>query len=295
MRALHGMSRKVLAKVSGISERYIAQLESGKGNVSIVLLRRVSDAMGAHLEDLIPASEPAPDWPVIRDLVRKATPNQIAQAKDVLSGHASGASALRRTPFAGIALIGLRGAGKSTLGRLVADALELPFVELSREIERIAGCSIREIHDLYGSNAYRRYERRALDDVVRLHAEAVIATPGGIVAEPATFDALLGHCTTVWLQASAEEHMARVAAQGDTRPMAQSREAMADLRRILLGRAAFYAKADATFDTSGRSEADSFAGLLALVGDLLGRDASASARAARPRIPANLKQTAASA
>src|SRR3954470_22158487 len=114
MRALHGMSRKVLAKVSGISERYIAQLESGKGNVSIVLLRRVSDAMGAHLEDLIPANEPAPDWPVIRDLLRKATANQIAQAKDVLSGKGNG-GAPRQMPFAGIALIGLRGAGKSTL------------------------------------------------------------------------------------------------------------------------------------------------------------------------------------
>src|ERR1700710_904295 len=117
LRGLAGMSRKVLAKVSGISERYIAQLESGKGNVSIVLLRRVSNAMGAHLEDLIPASEPAPDWPMIRDLVRKATPNQIAQAKDVLSGQ--GAAAQRRMSFSGIALIGLRGAGKSTLGRML--------------------------------------------------------------------------------------------------------------------------------------------------------------------------------
>src|ERR1700683_2994282 len=117
-RALRGMSRKVLAKVSGISERYIAQLEGGKGRVSIVLLRRVSHAMGAHLEDLIPAGEPSPDWPVIRDLLRKATPNQIAQAKDVLAGH--GASAHRRSSFSGIALIGLRGAGKSTLGKLRA-------------------------------------------------------------------------------------------------------------------------------------------------------------------------------
>src|SRR6201995_138298 len=111
-RALRGMSRKVLAKVSGISERYIAQLESGKGNVSIVLLRRVSNAMAAHLEDLIPVSEPSPDWPVIRDLLRQATPNQIAQARDVLAGQAKGAAERRRS-FAGIALIGLRGAGKS--------------------------------------------------------------------------------------------------------------------------------------------------------------------------------------
>src|SRR6202162_5442271 len=127
-RALRGMSRKVLAKVSGISERYIAQLESGKGNVSIVLLRRVSHAMGAHLEDLIPAGEPAPDWPVIRDLLRKATPNQIAQAKDVLSGQGHGGSGQRRMSFAGIALIGLRGAGKSTLGKMLAKKIGWGFL-----------------------------------------------------------------------------------------------------------------------------------------------------------------------
>src|SRR5450631_969110 len=127
MRALRGMSRKVLAKVSGISERYIAQLESGKGNVSIVLLRRVSHAMGAHLEDLIPAGEPSPDWPVIRDLLRKATPGQIAQARDILSGHGA---AQRRMSFSGIALIGLRGAGKSTLGKLLAKKVGWNFVEI---------------------------------------------------------------------------------------------------------------------------------------------------------------------
>ena len=133
MRALRGMSRKVLAKVSGISERYIAQLESGKGNVSIVLLRRVSIAMGAHLEDLIPATDLAPDWPVIRDLLRKATPSQIAQAKDVLAGHGTTA---HRASFAGIALIGLRGAGKSTLGKILAKKIGWNFVELNKEIER---------------------------------------------------------------------------------------------------------------------------------------------------------------
>src|SRR3981189_1977079 len=129
MRALRGMSRKVLAKVSGISERYIAQLESGKGNVSIVLLRRVSNAMGAHLEDLIPTGEPAPDWPVIRDLLRKATPNQIAHARDILSGQGNGASSQRQMAFAGIALIALRGAGKSQLGKFLAGQIGWAFGE----------------------------------------------------------------------------------------------------------------------------------------------------------------------
>src|SRR3979409_312739 len=142
MRALRGMSRKVLAKVSGISERYIAQLESGKGNVSIVLLRRVSNAMGAHLEDLIPATEPSPDWPVIRDLLHEATPNQHPQAKDVLSGHGA---AQRRISFAGIALIGLRGAGKSTLGKMLAQKIGWSFVELNKEIEAQNGGSVPEM------------------------------------------------------------------------------------------------------------------------------------------------------
>jgi len=295
LRARRGLTRKSVATSSGVSERHLANLEYGVGNASILVLQQVASALDCDLAELVgDVSTSSPEWLMLRESLRGKTEADLRRARIAVS-QLFGTGVLDPARGRRIALIGLRGAGKSTLGRLIADALELPFVELSREIERIAGCSIREIHDLYGSNAYRRYERRALDEVVRVHAEAVIATPGGIVAEPATFDALLGHCTTVWLQASAEEHMARVAAQGDTRPMAQSREAMADLRRILLGRAAFYAKADATFDTSGRGEAESFAGLLALVGDLLGRDASAPARAARPGIPANLKQTAASA
>src|SRR6201991_2124502 len=149
-RALRGMSRKVLAKVSGISERYIAQLESGKGNVSIVLLRRVSHAMGAHLEDLIPAADAAPDWPVIRDLLRKATPGQIAQARDVLAGFGDDTSAPRHAAFAGIALIGLRGAGKSTLGKMLAKNIGWNFVELNKEIEQQNGLSVAEIIALYG-------------------------------------------------------------------------------------------------------------------------------------------------
>ena len=144
---------------------------------------------------------------------------------------------------------------------MLADDLEMPFVELSREIEKFAGCSVREIHDLYGTNAYRRYERRALEETVQIYGEVVIATPGGIVSDPATFNELLAHCTTVWLQAAPEEHMGRVAAQGDTRPMAASREAMDDLRRILDGRAAFYSKADLRVDTSGKTLQQAFEAL----------------------------------
>src|SRR5438270_10501621 len=152
MRGLAGMSRKVLAKVSGISERYIAQLEAGRGNVSIVLLRRVSNAMGAHLEDLIPSGEPAPDWQVIRDLLRKATPAQIAQAKDILAGGSH--STQRRSAFSGIALIGLRGAGKSTLGKMLAKKIGWSFVELNKEIEAQNGLSVAEIIARYGQQRF---------------------------------------------------------------------------------------------------------------------------------------------
>jgi XRE family aerobic/anaerobic benzoate catabolism transcriptional regulator len=164
-----------------------------------------------------------------------------------------------------IALVGLRGAGKSTLGQMLANDLDVPFVELSREIEKFAGCSIREIHDLYGTNAYRRYERRALEETVQIYNEVVIATPGGIVSDAATFNQLLSHCTTVWLQAAPEEHMSRVTAQGDTRPMAASTEAMEDLRRILNGRSAFYSKADLSVDTSHQTLEQSFSNLRSVV------------------------------
>ncbi len=250
MRALRGMSRKVLAKVSGISERYIAQLESGKGNVSIVLLRRVSDAMGAHLEDLIPAADPAPDWPVIRDLLRKATPAQIAQAKDVLAGHGSTA---HRASFSGIALIGLRGAGKSTLGKILAKKIGWNFVELNKEVEAQNGLSVAEIIALYGQEGFRRMEQNALNQLLARKELMVLATGGGIVSEPLTFDLILSSFYTIWLKAEPEEHMMRVRRQGDLRPMADDRSAMAELRNILVSREPLYARASATVDTAGLS------------------------------------------
>jgi len=166
-----------------------------------------------------------------------------------------GDAAARRTR---IALIGLRGAGKTTLGQRLADDLGFSFIELSREIEKFAGCQISEIHNLYGANAYRRYERRALEEAIQIYPEVVIATPGGLVSDSANFNLLLTHCTTVWLQASANDHMARVAAQGDLRPMAASPEAMEDLKRILEGRSAFYSKADISINTSAQNVDASF-------------------------------------
>jgi XRE family aerobic/anaerobic benzoate catabolism transcriptional regulator len=268
MRALRGMSRKVLAKVSGISERYIAQLESGKGNVSIVLLRRVSHAMGAHLEDLIPVAEPVPDWAVIRDLLRKATPDQIAQA---LAG--GGASAPRHASFSGIALIGLRGAGKSTLGRMLAKKIGWKFVELNKEIEAQNGLSVAEIIALYGQEGFRRMEQAALGQLLARKEPMVLATGGGVVSEPLTFDLILSSFYTIWLKAEPEEHMARVRGQGDLRPMADDRSAMAELRNILLSREPLYARASAVVNTAGLSVDAAAARLVDAVSPVLHKQA----------------------
>lgn len=275
MRGLRGMSRKVLARVSGISERYIAQLESGKGNVSIVLLRRVSTAMGAHLDDLIPTGETSPDWPVIRDLLRKATPAQIAQARDILSGQSNGAMTQRPAAFAGIALIGLRGAGKSTLGRVLADRIGWGFIELNKEIEQQNGLSVAEIIAMYGQEGFRRMEQTALGQLLARREPIVLATGGGIVSEPLTFDLVLSSFYTVWLKAEPEEHMGRVRKQGDLRPMADDRSAMAELRTILRSREPLYARAAAVVDTAGLSIQDAAARLIDTIGPVLHDEAPA--------------------
>ena len=252
-----GLTRKSVAPASGVSERHLANLEYGIGNASILVLQQV--AQRARL--------------LARRAGRRRDHQLAGVAADPRAAARQSEAELRRARLALADAVRrrrrpARAAGASRWSAcaapasrpsasMLADALDMPFVELSREVERIAGCSIREIHDLYGTNAYRRYERRALDETVRLHPEAVIATPGGIVADPATFNAAARVMPDVWLQASPEEHMSRVAAQGDTRPMAASREAMDDLRRILTGRAAFYAKADAALDTTGQSEDES--------------------------------------
>jgi XRE family transcriptional regulator, aerobic/anaerobic benzoate catabolism transcriptional regulator len=258
LRARKGMTRRALAVASDVSERHLANLELGLGNASVLVLRQVAQALDCDLAELLgDETATAPEWLLIRDLLRGRREEDLRRARLQLTelfGEAGKPAARSRR----IALVGLRGAGKSTLGQMLADDLDVPFVELNTAIEQVAGCSLSEIHNLYGPTAYRRYERRALEETVQLYPDAVIATPGGIVSDPATFNLLLAQCFTVWLKASPEEHMQRVIAQGDLRPMSGNQEAMEDLKRILAGRAAFYGKADLAFDTSGRTLAESF-------------------------------------
>jgi XRE family aerobic/anaerobic benzoate catabolism transcriptional regulator len=231
----------------------------------VLVLRQVANALGCGLAELLgDETATSPEWLLIRDLLHGRDEEQLRRARLALAQVLS-ATAQPDARASRIALIGLRGAGKSTLGRMLADELHRPFVELNREIERVAGCGPDEIHNLLGPNAYRRYERRALEETVQLYPEAVVATPGGIVSEPATFNLLLAHCYTVWLKASPEEHMQRVIAQGDLRPMAGNREAMDDLKRILAGRSAFYGKADLSYDTSGKTLEQAYAELRTLL------------------------------
>jgi XRE family aerobic/anaerobic benzoate catabolism transcriptional regulator len=265
LRARRGLTRRTLASEASVSERHLANLETGVGNVSVLVLRQIAVALAAPLAEMLgDETARSPEWLMIRELLRGRSEADLKRGRaalaDLYAAEHDDAARSRR-----IALIGLRGAGKSTLGRMLADDLELPFVELSREIERIAGCSLNEVHALYGLSAYRRYERRALEDVVRTYPQAVIATPGGVVSDAATFNLLLSRCFTVWLQATPEEHMNRVVAQGDLRPMSGNGEAMEDLKRILAGRNSFYAKADLAYSTSAVPLDEAFAGLRSAV------------------------------
>ena len=264
LRNQRGMTRKALAQHAKVSERYLAQLEAGLGNGSIVLLRRIARAIGLPVTQLVhEGADPALDLVLVTQFLERLSPSALAQARDLLLNHFSERSDDQRRRR--IALIGLRGGGKSTLGRLLAECLDVPFVELDREIERRSGATLSEIFDMFGQETFRRAEREALDEVLRQHPQFVIATSGSIVTEPGTLELLLSSCFTVWVRAEPQEHMKRVMAQGDMRPMAGSARAMEDLISILKSREPLYAKAEAALSTTGKTPEQNLAELLRLI------------------------------
>jgi XRE family aerobic/anaerobic benzoate catabolism transcriptional regulator len=254
-RARRGMTRKQLASDSGLSERFLADVETGKGNVSINSLEAAARALNISILELL-QDAPRPALARVQGLLTRLDDTQLDQAYGLLGSTFGLSDSQGREQR--IALIGLRGAGKSTLGSQLAAERGVPFIELDREIEREAGTSMNEILLLHGQAGYRRYERRALFRIAEDHPGGVVMTTGGsIVSERETFDLLQSRFYCVWLKASPEEHMARVVAQGDMRPFDTTRgatsEAMEDLRRILSSREALYARADAVVDTAART------------------------------------------
>jgi XRE family aerobic/anaerobic benzoate catabolism transcriptional regulator len=251
-----GQSRRALAAEAKVSERYLAQLEAGDGNVSIALLRRLAGALGATLPELL--GDDAPEQRMVRRFLAELPPHRLEDALMRMLREYGRDDAARRSR---IALVGLRGAGKTTLGDALARELHFPFIELDREIEREAGVGLAELFMLYGQAGYRRIERRCLERLLDSHDRFVVAVGGGIVSEPDTYHLLLDRCYTVWVRATPDEHMGRVVAQGDLRPMEGHAEAMEDLKRILAAREPLYRKADAVVDTSGADPAHSLAEL----------------------------------
>lgn len=266
LRNQRGMSRKVLARQAKVSERYIAQLESGLGNCSIVLLRRIARAIGMPVTQLVhDGSDPPLDLVLLTQFLERLSPAELAEARRLLGDRFRAVGADDPARRWRIALIGLRGGGKSTLGMMLAEHLGIPFVELNREIEQRAGASLGEIFDMFGQESFRRAEREALDDVLARYEACVVATSGSIVTEPGTLDMLLSSCFTVWVKAEPQEHMKRVMAQGDMRPMANSARAMDDLISILKSREPLYARADATVTTTGKTPQQNLGELLRVI------------------------------
>jgi len=257
-RVERGLARTALSRAANVSERYLAQLETGEGNASIVLLRRIAVALGVRIADLLDSGAPVTEQRLIQRFLSSLPPNRLEEVLRRLTQDFGQEEAVRRKR---ITLIGLRGAGKTTLGVALAKSMRRPLLELDKEIEREAGISLAEVFHLYGQAGYRRIERRCLERVINSQEDIVLTVGGGIVSEPETFNLLLLNCYTVWVKAAPEEHMARVVAQGDMRPMAGHAEAMEDLRNILLAREPLYGKADAVVDTSGARFEVSFAAL----------------------------------
>jgi XRE family aerobic/anaerobic benzoate catabolism transcriptional regulator len=263
------MTRRSLAEDADVSERYLAQLESGGANPSVAVLRRIADAMALPLVDLLAEEGEDPvELGLAVAALRRLPPDKLVEARRYLESalHPERGDLRQRR----ISLVGLRGAGKSTLGAALARRLEVPFIELDRLLELERGAAVGEILALYGQPAFRRYERACLERVIAETPAAVIATGGGIVGSTASLALLLGRTHCVWVRATPEEHMARVVAHGDFRPMAQNAGAMADLRAILQARQGFYGQAHAVVDTDGRSADESAEDLYRVALGLLG-------------------------
>ena len=262
-RARRGMSRKLLAEHASMSDRYLTQLESGKANVSLLILRRLASALGIPLTRLVDDEQPSPEMTLVRQFLSRLSPEQLKDAYATLTAQfANDANASRNDR---IALVGLRGAGKTTLGAALSVKTDLPFFELDREVERTASTSLSSLIELYGQQAYRRYELQALQELLSSHPKFIVATGGSLVSETATYELLLRNCFTVWVRTTPEEHMRRVIAQGDLRPMAGSQRAMDDLRRILDERSELYGRADLTVDTTGKGIGETLREVLARV------------------------------
>ena len=264
LRNRRGMSRRLLAQHAKVSERYLAQLETGKGNGSIVLLRRIGRALGLPVTQLVnEGAEPPLDLVLLTQFLERLPPKALSDARDLLQRQFG--EPAEDLHDGRIALIGLRGGGKSTLGALLAEHMDVPFIELDREVERRAGATLSEIFDMFGQETFRRAEREALEDVLKRHDRFVLATGGSIVTEPGTLEVLLSSCFTVWIRAEPHEHMKRVMAQGDMRPMANSSREMDDLISILNSREPLYARADATVTTTGRSPEQNLSELMRMI------------------------------
>jgi len=263
IRERRGMTRRLLARDADVSERYLGQLELGSGNISVMLLRRIAATLDVSLAEVFTLDRAdSVEKRLVRRLLERMPAHRLANVIDRLTRELGEDETWRRQR---VALVGLRGAGKSTLGGMLARHLEVAFIELNREIERETGLPVAEVFALYGQSGYRRFERRALERVLAENDRAVLSVGGGIVAEEEAFSLLLDGCFTVWLRASPEEHMSRVLSQGDLRPMAGSDEAMEDLKRILAARETLYRKADAILDTSGQTPEESLAKLREIV------------------------------
>lgn len=263
LRNRRGLTRKMLASEADVSERHLAQLEAGEGNVSIVLLRRIAGALSVSLSELFgPASEEPTEKLIIQRFLERLPSHRIEEVVSRLQREFGPEEKARRMR---IALMGLRGAGKSTLGFRLGQETGIRFIELDSEIEQDTGMPLAEIFSLYGQSGYRSIERRVLERVLRESGQAILSVGGGIVSEKETYDFLLSNCYTVWIKAQPEEHMSRVIAQGDFRAMAGNDQAMEDLRRILEAREPLYRRADQCVDTSGSTIDESFAKLKAAI------------------------------